>query len=116
MDNERVPLSIQVFTNVAARELGKKKEDWYSPSEAGYLLKEIIDGFLESHRVSICNDNCVFLDEIALDRQHCIVLVMCRLGLKKPQKEYLGLVKKLMATQFFAGILGGRPKYAHFII
>lgn len=116
LDNQQVPLSIQVLTNAAARLLGKKKEQWYSPSEAGCLLKEVLDGYLESHRVSICSDNCIFLDQIGTDRPHCIVLVMCRLGLSSPQKEYLPLVRKLMRTQFFAGVLGGRPKYAHFLV
>jgi hypothetical protein len=102
-----------MLTITAARLFVKKNYDWFSPSEAGYLVKELLEKYLSTHRVSVCNDNSIFLSEISTDRESCIVLVMCRIGLDHPQKEYMELVARLSKSKYFVGIMGGRPKYAH---
>lgn len=101
------------MTGTADRLFSKKKYEWFNPSEAGHLVKELLEKLLGTHRVSICNDNCVFRSEIATDRSHCLVLMMCRIGLDAPQKEYLELIVKLTESRYFSSIMGGRPKYAH---
>lgn len=113
VDNELAPFSIQMLTCTAGRLFDKKKFEWFNPSEAGHLIKELLDKMLTTHRVSICNDNCLFRSEIATDRPNCVVLVMCRIGLDSPQKEYIELIVRLTLSKYFVGILGGRPKYAH---
>lgn len=116
IDNVPAAFNLQSFTNTAATSLNKKKFEWYSPSEVGFLIKEMLEKVLLTHRVSIGNDNCLFLKEIEKDREGCVVLIMCRLGLDAPQKEYLELVIRLSQTKYFAGILGGKPRHAYFFV
>lgn len=72
----------------AAHELypAKKNFEWFSPCECGFIVKHLLDKFDSSYRVSICNDNCVFLSGIEQDREKLVVLAMCRIGLDEPQK------------------------------
>jgi hypothetical protein len=45
-----------------------------------------------------------------------IVLVSVRLGLKKVQKEYFNAVYSFFNQSFNAGIIGGRPKEAYYLV
>jgi len=92
VDNELAPFSIQMLTCVAMRLFNKKNFEWFNPSEAGHLIKDLLDKMLSTHRVSIGNDNCLFRSEISVDRANCIVLLMCRIGMDNPQKEYIELI------------------------
>jgi hypothetical protein len=76
----------------------------------------MLDRFDTKYRVSICNDNCIFLNEIEKDREILVVMVMCRIGLEEPQVEYLKCVVELMGNPFFDSILGGTERRAHFFL
>lgn len=117
--NENKPLffSFPNFTDTSAKIYPAKKQyDWFSPCECGFIIKELLDNFDSTFRTSICNDNCIFLNEIVDDRENLVVMVMCRIGLDSPQKEYLDCVLELMKNKHFNSILGGTPKRAHLFI
>jgi hypothetical protein len=45
-----------------------------------------------------------------------LVIVCVRLGMNKVQEEYLDVIKTFFASKINAGILGGRPGEAYYLI
>ena len=41
---------------------------------------------------------------------------MCRIGLEKPEPQYLECVLRFFKMKHFNSILGGTPKKAHYIV
>lgn len=41
---------------------------------------------------------------------------MTRIGLDKPEREYLDVLVEIMRCKFFFSILGGTPRYAHLFL
>lgn len=65
MDNNLFPFSIQTLTHISAEMFPHKKPcEWFSPSEAGFLLKKVLETFSESYEVNVCNDGSIFLKEL----------------------------------------------------
>ena len=64
--------------------------------------------------MNVCNDNCLFWNQIELDREEIIVFILMRIGMGRPQEEYLRAVIRMAQTRWFTGILGGKPKNAYF--
>ena len=63
--------------------------------------------------MTICNDNSIFLSEISKDKENIVIMIMSRLGLDKPEPEYLETLVAIMKMTHFFSILGGTPKHAH---
>jgi hypothetical protein len=42
--------------------------------------------------------------------------MMSRIGLDKPEPEYLDVLVDIMRSKFFFSILGGTPRYAHLFL
>jgi hypothetical protein len=112
-----MPFSIQTLTSIS-RELfpHKKDKEWYSPSEAGFLIQKTLEHFNTSYRVVVCNDGSIFLDQIPRDRDNIVILLMARIGLDKPEPQYLDVLLKMMELKHFFAILGGTPRYAHLFL
>lgn len=84
-DNSNLPFSIQTITQISAKLFPNKKPcEWYSPSEAGFLMKQLLERFNLTYNVSICNDGSIFYQELPKDKDNLVVLVMARIGLDKP--------------------------------
>ncbi len=41
-----------------------KNYDWYTPCQAGFLVKEMLEKFDARFKVRICNDGAMFLEDI----------------------------------------------------
>lgn len=81
-DNKAIPFSLPTMTDTASKIYPEKKPyEWFSPCECGFILKDLLDKYDEKYRISICNDNCIFLNEIEQDRENLIVMAICRIGL-----------------------------------
>ncbi len=56
------------------------------------------------------------MNEISRDKENIIVLAMARIGLDKPEQEYLDVLSDIMKSSRFFAILGGTPRYAHLFL
>ena len=116
-DNSLLPFSIQTVTALSKEMYpGKKKGEWYTPCEASFLLKRTLENFNEGYRVNVANDNSLFLSEINTDRDDILLCINCRLGLNKPEPQYLDTLAQMMEMRQFFCIMGGTPKYAHLFL
>lgn len=80
-----MPFSIQTLTNISSIIYPHKKQyEWFSPCEAGFLIKRSLENFNTTYSVTVCNDNSLFLSEIPTDRDNVVILIMSRIGLEKP--------------------------------
>jgi hypothetical protein len=43
-------------------------------------------------------------------------MVMARIGLDKPEPEYLSALIAIMESKYFFAVLGGTPRYAHLFL
>lgn len=66
-----------------------------------------------TYNVVICNDGSIFYKDLPKDKDNLVVLVMARIGLDKPEAEYLDALIELMGSTYFFAVLGGTPRYAH---
>ena len=41
---------------------------------------------------------------------------MARIGLEKPEPQYLNVLMNMMETKYFFAVLGGTPRYAHLFL
>lgn len=81
-DNKQVFFALPMITDTACIYYPHKKEyEWFSPCECGFIIKDMLDRFDAKYRTSICNDNTIFLSDIEQDRENCVVMAMCRIGL-----------------------------------
>lgn len=61
-NTNEAPFSIQKFTEYASLMYkNKAKQEWFSPCQCGYLIKELLENMDDNYRVNILNDNCLFL-------------------------------------------------------
>lgn len=60
-----VPFSIQMITKVSAKLFQQMKPyAWYTPCQAGFIVKNLLENFDTKYKVVICNDGSMFLDDI----------------------------------------------------
>ena len=117
MDNSDMIFSIQTITQLSATMFPHKKPcEWYSPSEAAFLMQSVLQKFNLTYRVAVCNDGSIFLNEIPTDKESIVVLVTAMIGLDKPEPQYLQTLVDFMESRFFFAILGGTPRYAHLFL
>ena len=59
------PYSIQMITKLS-KELfpHMKPYEWYTPCQAGFLVKAMLEKFDVNYKVKICNDGTMFLEDI----------------------------------------------------
>lgn len=60
-----MPFSIQQMTKLS-KELfpHMKPYEWYTPCQAGFLVKAMLEKFDVNYKVRICNDGAMFLEDI----------------------------------------------------
>ena len=61
-------------------------------------------------------DGSLFLEEIPKDRENLVILLMARIGLDKPEPQYLDALAALMKSRFCFCVLGGTPRHAHLFL
>lgn len=71
--------------------------------------KSITPSFIKKNK-----DNIVYGEDITIHPGLIIILV--RIGYNSPQTDMLQSILTIMKMNAFAGILGGRPGKAHYII
>mmetsp|Transcript_370 Transcript_370/g.547 ORF Transcript_370/g.547 Transcript_370/m.547 type:complete len:81 (-) Transcript_370:489-731(-) len=49
-------------------------------------------------------------------RNHVLVLVSNRFGLKNVSQEYFKIIKKYMRLPSFIGLVGGKPRFAYYFV
>lgn len=60
-----VPFSIQMMTKVSVQLFPHMKPyAWYTPCQAGFLVKDLLQLFDTRYKVVICNDGAMFLEDI----------------------------------------------------
>ncbi len=66
-----VPFSIQQMTK-HSNELfpHMKPYQWYTPCQAGFLVKAMLEKFDVKYKVKICNDGAMFLEDIVRDEEN----------------------------------------------
>ncbi len=66
-----VPFSIQQMTK-HSNELfpHMKPYQWYTPCQAGFLAKAMLEKFDVKYKVKICNDGAMFLEDIVRDEDN----------------------------------------------
>ena len=111
-DDGNSEFSLQCFL-AAAMGRGISVREWIGPQMASLIIQDMLSRFLQ---VAMCEDRVLYLDEFKKD-QPCLILVPLRLGGAAgifPHYEQ-DLVKYMQWPQF-AGVLGGTPKHALYLI
>lgn len=58
----------------------------------------MLEKFNLTYRVVVFNDGSIFLNEISRDKDNIVILAMARIGLDKPEPEYLEALSDIMES------------------
>lgn len=124
-DKPSAPLGIHRIIEIAAREKGKKAVgSWYSPSEAGFIIKkamtESISPLTGDTAMYISIDGRVHIRDIEVESKNwmktLILVIVVRLGVAELNPIFVPHLMHLFSMESCLGITGGRPDHSSWFV